>query len=275
LDNQLNVIFDESDGRTQIRSDAPQRELTQQDETDNEALTNASTRQPSQNADETTNLLDADQLVERYKRTFAQQERFVQSVVETAAAIQKYSASICSSDGFDVALLKAVLRKSCLEAIALAQQNGMLVLNNDSVRFPDPLLLATAYSMIPESKRPVLHLKIGRRLWKEYKDSSIDNDSAPWCICKPVGKRRARLTLPRRRVSLNKGLLLWERTRGAPRCTKCRSSCTMPVPKLCIALETLSIWMRSWMPCSVTHNPFVTKYNPTIRWSMPMALGTG
>jgi hypothetical protein len=188
-DCQPNESLDERDGRTQLRSDVSrlkQLTTTTPDRTDNEAWKACTsgcnlefTNSSQNNADETTNLLDEDRLVEQYKRTFAQQERFVQSVVETAAAIQVYGAASSCSHGLDGALLHVVLRKSCLEAIAIAQQNGMLVLESDSIRFPDPLLLAAAYSMIPESRRPALHLKIGRRLWKEYNDSSSDNDSAP------------------------------------------------------------------------------------------------
>jgi tetratricopeptide (TPR) repeat protein len=118
--------------------------------------------------------LEAGSVIELYRRVLSFQDTLVRSVVEVAAAIQEHGDSNMS---LDCALLQVVLRESAVEPVLCAQQWGLLTSVNDAVQFPHSLLRAAAYASISETKLASLHLKIGRRLWKEMQESTEEVDS--------------------------------------------------------------------------------------------------
>jgi predicted ATPase len=87
----------------------------------------------------------------------------VQSLVETAAALGE----CIGGDVLDETTLELVLRRHLAKALARAEQSGFFVRCPDGrLRFASSKLQQLAYSRIRESRRALLHLKIGRRLWK-------------------------------------------------------------------------------------------------------------
>jgi predicted ATPase len=105
---------------------------------------------------------------EMYASVLNQRDSNTQSFEETAAALGE----CIGGNILDEITLELVLRCPLADPMARAEQSGFFVRCQDGrLRFASATLRQMAYSRIPESRRALLHLKIGRRLWKSASTS--------------------------------------------------------------------------------------------------------
>jgi hypothetical protein len=113
----------------------------------------------------------ANRVVEQYQRILGQQDALVQTLVETMAAVCE-----CGNSGYECngALLQIVLCQPCKDTIAHAIECGLLQANRQENLGVSAF--NAAVSLIPELQRALVHLKIGRRLWRAYQNTHNDNE---------------------------------------------------------------------------------------------------
>jgi hypothetical protein len=99
---------------------------------------------------------------ELFQRVVTMQDSLVQKVIETSAALCQGS----DSDSVSQQMLEMVLQQPCTAALTSAQELHVLECHHGSLQFCNAKLQRAAYEMIPESNRSLVHLRIGRRLWK-------------------------------------------------------------------------------------------------------------
>jgi tetratricopeptide (TPR) repeat protein len=92
------------------------------------------------------------------------------------------------SCAIDCQLLEMILQRSCLEDVNEAQNFGLLTVTRSApatICFFCADFQAAAYAMVPESQCMALHLKIGRRLWKNSLLGSLEakeGETAMLCL---------------------------------------------------------------------------------------------
>jgi hypothetical protein len=99
---------------------------------------------------------------ELFQQVVAKQDSLVRRVMETLAALSQGSESYPVSEQ----MLEKVLQQPCIAALTSAQELHLLECHHGSLQFCNAKLQRAVYEMIPESNRSIIHLRIGRRLWK-------------------------------------------------------------------------------------------------------------
>jgi predicted ATPase len=134
----------------------------------------------------------SDNIDQMFVRVLQNQSNSVRRVVELVAAL---GACNTSDAGFhspccaiDCHFLEMVLQRSYLGDINCAQNYGLLTVTLSppaTLCFPCLDFQSAAYAMIPESQCTALHLKIGRRLWKNALLGSLEakeGETAMLCV---------------------------------------------------------------------------------------------
>jgi hypothetical protein len=101
-------------------------------------------------------------LCELFQQVVTMQDSLVQRVIEAMAALYHGSERGPVSEP----MLAMVLQHSCIDALKSAEQLHLLECHHGNFQFCNVKLQRAAYDMIPESNRSLVHLRIGRRLWK-------------------------------------------------------------------------------------------------------------
>jgi predicted ATPase len=107
-------------------------------------------------------------ICELYSRILSKQDAEVQNVVRVAAALAQHSEANVHCD-----ILEVATGSPCIDALILAHNCGLLEYApvRGYVRFSHMELLKVAFDGIPTSNRALLHLDIGRRVWR----SALEN----------------------------------------------------------------------------------------------------
>lgn len=111
-----------------------------------------------------------DSVLSLFQMVLDLQDPLVQTVVDAAAALLECSPQ-CEITSH---ILEMVLQQPCIEETLAVEACHILDCQHGRYHFGSVALQTTAYQRIPASKRTLLHLRIGRRIWK--------NSSLPECL---------------------------------------------------------------------------------------------